>query len=280
MRVEILKGSEMAEPKYFIACRDAIPWGKINTVAELAAYSPRSKNIMDEVGEWIEAWNACFGMTFFEGRRRIAEIAKQNWAAVPDVDGIFTSLELAREAADIDDVILPVDDDDWFAPIVVYTLRSLPFGRLVYWDDVAFESLPLAIIRRTNSEDRRCRTNSYATRVKNNSWLMPMLKHHAKVATPKLQDGEIDGTGFSAALSCANKSILSVTQLARRQRRQQKNGRTKSDMSRDMWVSWVHQVAIYKTRPEESDTRWIRPYIDQMQKLYAEILDSVCEVVP
>lgn len=71
------------------------------------------------------AWKLLFRMSYVEYRRRLAEIAfetiKKN-----NFDDIFLYYDNKRiEKLDLGTLVIPVDEDDWFSPDLVKTLRSI-----------------------------------------------------------------------------------------------------------------------------------------------------------
>lgn len=144
----------------FIWVRTSVDWD--DEAAVLAQCPPyfRSK---------FELWNATFAMPFHVFRGRLREIARENLARV---DGATCA---AWEEIPNGAVVLPVDDDDWFAPDAAAALERLWDGRGggCSWTSTFFE-VPLnrrhavgKVIRRRApwvplKPMWRCTTNNYA----------------------------------------------------------------------------------------------------------------------
>jgi len=83
--------------------------------------------LRDELRGQVDLWNASFTMPFHLFRQRVREIAADNHAAVEGA--VCADWEEIPEGA----LVLPVDDDDWFAPGVAGELAAAPKAEAYYW---------------------------------------------------------------------------------------------------------------------------------------------------
>lgn len=153
-----MAGSGPAAPAVFIWVRTAVEWG--NEGAFRAQLKP-------EFLPKLERWNATFSIPYNVFRHEVCETARLNLSRVAGAD--------VRPWHEIPDgaVVLPVDDDDWFAPDIVE--RLVPHLRTdlmgCRWMPSYLE-VPVGIRHRTDLLRRRvlpwarprylCATNSYA----------------------------------------------------------------------------------------------------------------------
>ncbi len=115
----------------------------------------------------VELWDATFSVPFHVFRGRVAEIARASRGAVEGAT-VSTDWEAIPDGA----VVLPVDDDDWFAPDAATTLEREWDGRGGCSWTATFVEVPLNWRHAVGWAARRrlpripikyrCTTNNYA----------------------------------------------------------------------------------------------------------------------
>jgi hypothetical protein len=215
----------------------------------------------------VQIWNETFTMTYQRFRRRVSQIADLSHSAVQ-----------GAVRADWDDIpdgatVLPVDDDDWFAPQTAHVLeRELtpPVSGLVW--PARWIQVPLDARHRRHQIRKRllpftttdwtCSTNNYAVvksadaetlasfHVKASGWFDDQLER------PDGTIKRIDGR-----LSVANRNLASQTSLGH-------------------WGPMIDEPALlYKLRrykrlyrrAPRRDIAWCSPYLQLMDELMAEL---------
>jgi hypothetical protein len=209
----------------------------------------------------FETWNATFDMPYAVFRQELKEIAQRNLSRVEGV--AHTPLEEVPPG----ELIVPVDDDDWFAPNVAHEIRRVfEPGRIGYhW------------IRQVLSPSRRrrkfrirlrpkrmggrysCATNNYA--LVNTSELAPLALKH-KRASEYFDAHPTHVTRIPKTLAIQNRSLASQTALAwKRPTITREELVEVFDGYRDLYANW-------KLRPE---LRWAQPCVDGMAELMEKI---------
>jgi hypothetical protein len=95
--------------RVYIGVRTSIDWSDEASVPERVHPRFRCK---------LETWDETFALSYARFRSRLCAIARQNLAAVEEAEWG------ALEDAPPDALLVPVDDDDWFAPDLVHRLRA------------------------------------------------------------------------------------------------------------------------------------------------------------
>jgi hypothetical protein len=207
----------------------------------------------------LALWNATFATPYHVFRGRVAAIARDNLAAVEGV---------ARARwDDIPDgaVVLPVDDDDWFAPDVAATLEREWDGREGCSWTATFVEVPLnwrhavgwALRRRVPRIPikYRCTTNNYAL-VKRPGRRGPAVSHVA--ATEWFERRGLPH--LSVRLSAMNRTLASQTSLGG-------NGPVPSRAA--LLRRYERYRRLYR---EPLDTpAWCAPYLARMAALMDEL---------
>lgn len=105
-----MRGAETESTPVFIWVRTQIDWSDEATLDE---------QLKQEFLPKLERWNATFTLPYHRFRHEVAEIARLCLSRVAGAE--------VRPWPEIPDgsVVLPVDDDDWFAPDAVARLRPL-----------------------------------------------------------------------------------------------------------------------------------------------------------
>ena len=215
----------------------------------------------------VPLWNSTFDMTFQRFRYRLGQIAELNHSRVAG----------ARRAEweEIPDgaLVLPADDDDWFAPDAARTLgQGLDPGVTGYlWPSRWFE-VPIDVRHRIHLLRRRlfpstapkwtCSTNNYA--VVKGPGAKPLLGSHLDAS--RWFDGQLEsGTGavkrIDAELSVANRTLGSQTTLSQR----------RLTIRRSELVRKFRRYRRLYDHPPPPELDWCRPYLKLMSELMGEL---------
>jgi len=208
----------------------------------------------------LELWEATFRMPFHVFRGRVAAIARASR------DAVAGATPAAWEEIPDGAVVLPVDDDDWFAPEVATTLEREWDGREggCSWT-ATFVEVPLnrrhavgwAARRRVPSIPlkHRCTTNNYAL-VKRPGRRGKAASHVA--ATEWFERRELPR--LPARLSAMNRTLASQTSLGHR-------GRAPSR------AALVRRYERYRRLYREplGTPAWCAPHLARMAELMDEL---------
>jgi hypothetical protein len=212
----------------------------------------------------VELWNATFNMPFHAFRHRVREIAKLNQARVEG------STCAAWDEIPEGGLVVPVDDDDWFAPDVGRVLEGeLESGDLgCHWIS-SFIQVPIHLRHRLGLIRRRfqpntppkwiCTTNNYAMR--KTAETAPLLASH--VTASRWVTGR-DGRGMKrldSHLSVMNRTLASQTSLAHE----------RSSISRRRLIRRFHGYKTLYQEPIPEELGWCRPYLARMAELMSEL---------
>ncbi|MCG6941445.1 MAG: hypothetical protein LJE69_09360 [Thiohalocapsa sp.] len=119
--------SRRSPAQYFIVPRRTPDWSSLSErfqrdgTCEPSAFIPEilPTGFPGDLRARVDLWNNTFNLDFFSCRARLAEIAKESWAAVDGATLLPSNVALHQEAIAAVDArkrFLFVDDDDWFAP--------------------------------------------------------------------------------------------------------------------------------------------------------------------
>jgi hypothetical protein len=220
--------------------------------------------IQDRDRPGAEAWNSAFNIPFHRFRQRVAEIAAQNRAQVHGV---------AR--ADWDEIpdgelVLPIDDDDWFAPEVATTLVANLDADAIgcrwpnAWVEVPLNrrhGLRLLAHRRLGVPLKFfCGTNNYALVKRPGN--RDLLRNHVEAGRWFKARMKEPGAGglrrLDARLSLANRTLASATVL-------REVGRP-ADLLRKL----DPYRRLYR-RKLGAEYAWAQPYLARMAELMDEL---------
>lgn len=245
----------------FIWVRAAAPW----------ADEERARSeIRPDLRQRLDLWNETFNISYQRFRARVAEITELNHSRVEGATR--AEWDQIPEGA----LVLPVDDDDWFAPDAARTLEAelVPEARGYLWDSRWIE-VPISAGHRLYLLRRRllprtspmwiCTTNNYAM-VKDGR-AREILGNHMTASrwfAPRLGDGLAAGVKrLDGELSIANRTLASMTSLRIHHPR---HGFGRSELIR----KYRKYKALYRKR-EPTTPDWARPYVAMMAELMEEL---------
>jgi hypothetical protein len=213
-------------------------------------------------------WNATFTIPFHIFRYRVRQIAELNHSRVEGA--VCADWDEIPEGA----LVLPVDDDDWFAPDAATVLEGEfdPSVTGYYWTSSWIE-VPTNLGHRFYLIRRRllpwtpqkwiCTTNNYAM-VKGPSAKTLLTSH---IRASRWFDGEVKGPDAGGVkridrrLSVANRTLASSTTL--------RPGRP--DISPSKLRRKFRRYKTLYDQPSPLDLAWCRPYLRMMAELMDEL---------
>lgn len=214
----------------------------------------------------LDTWNATLDPPYHRFRQRLKELAELNHSRVE-----------GATRADFDQVppgalVVPVDDDDWFAPDLSQRLLSAYDPALdgYHWRRELIEPPRRAEVRRRRwrwlrpwrpirRDHYTCLTNNYALR--SQPEFAPLALSHKRAS--EHFDAHPSRVRFVAAtLGIQNRNMASQTSLTwKRPHIDRDELVAVYQRYRDLYAGW-------KLAPELS---WARPYVDGMAELMAQV---------
>lgn len=209
----------------------------------------------------VALWDATFTIPYREFRSELKRIAAANLSRVRDA--VVAAWDEIPEGA----WVVPVDDDDWFAPDLARHLGPVAGGEGCRWS-ASFLEVPidwghrLALWRRRLFPGARlkwtCATNNYA--LPKTAANEPLLTSH--VAASRWCDAQAGGMAvLPQRLSLMNRSLASQTTLHFRRPR----------LSRaTLLARWQAYRTLYAP-PREPELAWSAPEVARMAALMASL---------
>jgi hypothetical protein len=219
----------------------------------------------------IPVWNATFNISYQRFRRRVAQIAEANHAAL--VGAVRAEWDEITEGS----LVLPVDDDDWFAPTAarVLTAAAEPgvtgYHWRARWIEVPMDlGHRLYLLRRSllpwTPPKWFCATNNYAMVKRPET--KPLLGSHIEASRwfePRAASGDASVKRIDGELGLANRTLASQTTLSQR----------KLTVGRSELIRKFRRHRRLYRRALPAGLDWARPYVAMMGELMDEL-----EVVP
>jgi hypothetical protein len=212
----------------------------------------------------INLWNETFNIRFHVFRHRIHEIARLSLSRVQNA--VCVGWDEIPEGG----LVVPADDDDWFAPDVgtVLETQRQPGTSGCYWTS-SFIEVPIHFRHRLYLIHRRVfpgtppwyvfTTNNYAM-VKSRESRALLDSHHLASARAKDEPaGPL--TRIERRLSVMNRTLGSQTSLAL----------GKPTITRSWLIRKFERYRKLYDRPQLPDLAWCQPYLAMMSDLMAEL---------
>lgn len=245
----------------YLSIRKTLDWKNAELVAARLRPAFRAK---------VSMWDATFRMPYHEFRHELKEIAQRNLANVA-----------GATIAPVDEVplgalLVPVDDDDWFAPDLVQRLEAViePNVTGYYWIRNILEvpgarsplkrwfrsRRPLELGPTANQGRYTCGTNNYAFVTSTES--SELVASH-EVASRVFDAYPDHVKHLPATLSLQNRNISSQTALAFR----------RPDITRgELLRTYRSYLRLYPRVRLAAGLAWAAPYIDAVAELTAGLM--------
>ena len=215
----------------------------------------------------VPLWNATFNISFRRFRARLAQIAELNHSMVEGANR--ANWDEIPDGA----VVLPVEDDDWFAPDAAHVLeRELDPRATGYLWESRWIEVPIDFRHRLHLLRRRllpatppkwiCATNNYG--LIKGPGAKELLSSHLGASRSfdrRLQRSDGSVKRIDALLSVANRTLASQTTL----------GLDKPTIRRSRLIRKFRSYQRLYERPPPAELDWCRPYVKMMAQLMAEL---------
>jgi hypothetical protein len=208
----------------------------------------------------VELWNATFGLPFRRFRQELARIAEINRSRIAGASCV------PRDEVPAGAIVVPTDDDDWFAPDLASALQAAIDNRYAgyYWPS-RFIEVPVSLAHRLGLARRAifprtppkwlCTTNNYAVAM--SAVTAPLVDNHMRAS-----DWFVAHPGavrrLDACLSVMNRTLASQTSLA-------------NIGSRASLVAKFRRYGRVYRRPLPTQLAWCEPYVAMMRALMDEL---------
>lgn len=215
--------------------------------------------LRDDMREGVALWDATFNMPFHIYRRELKRIAGLNLSALEGASCVPIQ-EVPRG-----ELVVPVDDDDWFSPDLARVLECAADEATAYYWPRRFLEIPthfrheIGLIRRRIFPATKprflCNTNNYAFRWRDER--QDILLNHS-FATDWYLANLPEVKKLDRPLSLINRTLASITQLS-------------LQPSRSQLLRKYRRYRRLYLKPPLEDMRWCTPYLEQMRELHKEL---------
>jgi hypothetical protein len=212
----------------------------------------------------VDLWNDTFNIRFHAFRHGVRKIAEQN------VSRVENAVSAPWDEIPDGSLVLPVDDDDWFAPNVANVLEAEYDHRAngYYWSS-SFTQVPISLRHRLGLIRSRIfpstppkyvfTTNNYA--LPKGPETKPLLDSHVR-ASEWVENGAGGPVKkLEQNLSVMNRTLGSQTSLAW----------NKPVLRRSQLIRKYHEYMRLYDRREAPGLEWCRPYL----ALMADLMDQL-----
>ena len=212
----------------------------------------------------VNLWNSIFRISFHQFRYRVRQIALSNHSRIADV--VCTDWDRIPDGS----VVIPVDDDDWFAPELGRVLaQAQDPGVQAYLWPARFLEIPLHLRHEIGTLRRRlfpatpnpylfCTNNCAMTKTGDNK---PLLAGHTRADAWFKANPGAKVRRLRTPLSLMNRTLGSTTAL------REKTG----PLARAQMQLAAQRYRRLYQRPASAEMAWSRPYRDAMAELMEEL---------
>jgi hypothetical protein len=213
-----------------------------------------------------ELWNATFNIPFHLFRHRVKQIAELNLSRVENV--VHAPWEEIPEGARV----VPVDDDDWFAPNLAQVLeREWDSEPGISWTGT-WIGVPSVLEHRLHLMKRAvlpftrpywtCESNNYG--MVKRAEFKPLLVEHGFACEWFDGEGRESVKRFGERLNVTHRHLASQTSLRPTPRR--------GELDRARLLRRLRKYKrLYRRRPWGHGLEWCRPYLAMMAELTEEL---------
>lgn len=242
-------------PAIYIWVRTSVDWQD-----ETAFYAQLPPKLED----CVQLWNRTFKLPFHLFRYRVQEIARLNLARVEGA--VCAPWDAIPEGA----LVVPVDDDDWFAPTLAATLaRESESGISGYHWHSNFLEVPINL-RRQAGQLRRwlqpdkppfwlCATNNYAMIKQVGS--QTLLRKHSQASSWFESRRGVAVKEINQQLSLMNRTLSSTTAMDHK----------RPPFAREKFVLAWHRYRHLYGKRVSPELAWSQPYQEMMGLLLEEL---------
>ena len=249
----------MSDSRLFIVIRQTVDW------ANAAAFDAQ---LPPQLRQTIDTWNRTFTIPYHLFRYRVRRIAEANLA------GVKAARVMRWEDVPVGGLVLPVDDDDWFAPDIAEILTSLraeaPHSLGFRWES-SFLETPIDIGHRLYLLMRRmfrlaplwfCTTNNYA--IVKSAETEPLFLSHILASHWFLAHRDRVSEA-DRRLSLMNRTFASRTSLSLMRPEETR------PVSRAWMVRKYHRYRRLYERSLPAGLNWAEPSVAAMRQLMKEL---------
>lgn len=220
--------------------------------------------LFPKVAQSVQLWNRTFRLPFHLFRHEVREIARLNLARIEGA--VCAHWDAIPDGA----LVVPVDDDDWFAPELAAVLaRELAPGMSGYHWPSRFLEIPIHLRHEADSFRRAllpgkapfwlCATNNYAlVKTPDNQALMQRHTRASEWFTARRGKSVKE---IGVPLSLMNRTLGSTTALSYK----------RPPCARWKLLLACHRYRRLYGRVASPDLAWSQPYRDMMQRLMAAL---------
>ena len=248
-------------PKIYVVERQSPDWatldyGYFDQMRAFARMIGRPENLMVD---YVRLWDSTFSVSFFEVRAALKEISEASRQEMHDVSRL--DIKQATELVDEFALLIFSDDDDWFAPKISKTLKTLTNreSKAIIWRPLVFRK---GLEKR--EVEQFCYTNNYAIRgalAQIYREEFELIAQHWK-AQNTLSSNEIDSEFLHDFLSITNRHPASTLELERVLKDQKSSDRLRKAVGQ--WVEGSEDT-------DKSLAPWADEYIERTRSVFENL---------